>query len=195
MIDLSSDDEGLGILEEPEAPQQPPKLEKPGEDDEQTEMELPEDERPKIFTIKTQVGQERNVADLLYGKVRKMKENTPIVSILAPQELRGYVFIEAFDETLVKDIIKPISYARSMLEGDVPFTQVEHFLTPVSAVAKIAEGDIVELVAGPFRGEKAKVTRIDDAKEEITVELFEALVPIPITVRGENVRVLKRKDD
>jgi transcription termination/antitermination protein NusG len=187
----SDDDEGLGILEEPEAPQQPPKLEKPEEPE---EPEMPEGDRPSIFAIKTQVGQERNVADLLYGKVRKMK-GEPIVSILAPQELRGYVFVEAFDDNLLKELIKPISYARSMLEGEVDFGEVEHFLTPVSAVAKIAEGDIVELVAGPFRGEKAKVTRIDDAKEEITVELFEALVPIPITVRGENVRVLKRKDE
>ncbi|HEX2065409.1 MAG TPA: transcription elongation factor Spt5, partial [Candidatus Thermoplasmatota archaeon] len=62
----------------------------------------------------------------------------------------------------------------------------------VSAVAKIAEGDIVELVSGPFRGEKAKVTRVDDTKEEITVELIESMVPIPITVKGEHVRVLEK---
>lgn len=189
----TDEDEGLGILEEPEAPQAPPKLEKK-EEQEPEEPSIPVEDRPHIFAVKTQVGQERNVADLLYGKVRKMKDE-PVVSILAPQELRGYVFIEAFDDNVLKDLIKPISYARSMLEGEVDFSEVEHFLTPVSAVAKIAEGDIVELVAGPFRGEKAKVTRIDDAKEEITVELFEALVPIPITVRGENVRVLKRKDE
>jgi transcription termination/antitermination protein NusG len=49
--------------------------------------------------------------------------------------------------------------------------------------------------AGPFRGETAKVTHIDDTKEEITVELFESVVPIPITVRGEQVRVVKRKEE
>ncbi|MCK5112046.1 MAG: transcription elongation factor Spt5, partial [Thermoplasmatales archaeon] len=64
---------------------------------------------------------------------------------------------------------------------------------PASAVAKITEGDTVEMVAGPFRGEKAKITHIDYAKEEITVELLDSMVPIPITVRGEQVRVIKRK--
>ena len=59
--------------------------------------------------------------------------------------------------------------------------------------AGIAEGDIVELIAGPFKGEKARVQRIDESKEEITVELFEAMVPIPVTVRGDNVRVLQKK--
>jgi transcription termination/antitermination protein NusG len=193
-IDLPDEEEGLGIIEDTEtekeqkAPGAPPPVKKAP-----AEPEIPIEDRPSIFTVKTQVGQERNVAEMLAGKVRKMKDN-PIVSILAPQELRGYLFVECFDEEQLKELIKPISYARSMLEGDVPFSEVEHFLTPVSAVAKIQEGDIVELVAGPFRGEKAKVTRIDDAKEEITVELFEALVPIPITVRGENVRVLQRKE-
>ena len=188
----SDEDEGLGIIEDQEE-QDARKAAAPAKPAAPAEPEIPIEDRPSIFTVKTQVGQERNVAEMLSGKLRKAKDN-PIVSILAPQELRGYVFVESFDEEHLKEIIKPISYARSMLEGDVPFSQVEHFLTPVSAVAKIQEGDIVELVAGPFRGEKAKVTRIDDAKEEITVELFEALVPIPITVRGENVRVLQRKE-
>lgn len=188
------EDEGLGIIEEPKKKEeQAPAPPKPAPKPAAEEPEIPVEERPSIFTVKTQVGQERNVAEMLAGKLRKAKDD-PIVSILAPQELRGYVFVEGHDEEALKELIKPISYARSMLPGDVPFAEVEHFLTPVSAVAKIQEGDIVELVAGPFRGEKAKVTRIDDAKEEITVELFEALVPIPITVRGENVRVLQRKE-
>ena len=51
------------------------------------------------------------------------------------------------------------------------------------------------MVAGPFRGEKAKITHIDYSKEEITVELLDSMVPIPITVRGEQVRVIKRKEE
>ena len=56
----------------------------------------------------------------------------------------------------------------------------------------IEEGNIVEVIAGPFKGEKARVQRIDESKEEVTVELFEAMVPIPITVRGDHVSVLER---
>jgi transcriptional antiterminator NusG len=72
---------------------------------------------------------------------------------------------------------------------------VEHFLTPKTAVVGITQGSIVELISGPFKGEKARVKRVDVTHEEITVELFEAMVPIPITVRGDNVRVLKREED
>ena len=150
--------------------------------------------KTKILTIKTQVGKEQNAADLINSRADKSKLDIP--SILVTPELRGYLFMETnADKPLIQEMIKTIGYARNMLEGDIPIDQIEHFLVPASAVAKIAEGDVVEMVAGPFRGETAKVTHIDDTKEEITVELFESVVPIPITVRGEQVRVIKRKED
>jgi len=152
-----------------------------------------DDSLTKIFTIKTQVGKEQNTADLLNSRAEKSKFEYP--AILATPELRGYIFVEGYDRERLKDVIKTISYARTVLEGEIPLNQIEHFLVPTSAVAKIAEGDVVEMIAGPFRGETAKVTHIDDTKEEITVELVESVVPIPITVRGEQVRVVKRKDE
>ena len=150
-------------------------------------------EKTKIFSIKTQVGKEQNAADLINSRADKSK--TKILSILVAPELRGYIFLESYDKERIKEMIKTVSYARNMLEGDIPVEQIEHFLVPASAVAKIAEGDVVEMIAGPFRGETAKVTHIDDAKEEISVELFESVVPIPITVRGEQVRVVKKKEE
>ena len=150
-------------------------------------------DKTQIFTIKTQVGKEQNTADLLNSRAEKSKFAYP--AILTTPELRGYIFVEGYDRERLKDVIKTISYARTVLDGDIPLEQIEHFLVPTSAVAKISEGDVVEMIAGPFRGETAKVTHIDDTKEEITVELFESVVPIPITVRGEQVRVVKRKDE
>ena len=150
-------------------------------------------EKTKIFSIKTQVGKEQNAAELINSRADKSKIKIP--SILVTPELRGYIFLESYDKERIKEMIKTVSYARNMLEGDIPVDEIEHFLVPASAVAKIAEGDVVEMIAGPFRGETAKVTHIDDAKEEITVELFESVVPIPITVRGEQVRVVKKKEE
>jgi len=151
------------------------------------------DEESKIFVVKTQVGQEENVSNMLYKLVKK-EEGVEALSILAPRELRGYIFVEGYDVDAIKTMIRHMKYARDTLEDTVPFVEIEHFLFPPSAVANVEEGNIIELVSGPFKGEKAKVTRIDDAKEEITVELLEAMVPIPITVRGEQVRVLKKTE-
>jgi len=158
-----------------------------------TDFDETPEEKSLIFTLKTQVGKEKNTADLINSRAQKSKIEIP--AILVTPELRGYIFVEGFDEELLKNVIKTMSYARNLLDGDTPVDQIEHFLTPTSAVAKITEGDIVEMVAGPFRGEKAKITHIDYSKEEITVELLDSMVPIPITVRGEQVRVIKRKEE
>jgi len=151
-------------------------------------------EKPKIFSIKTQIGKEQNVAELIRNRVKKTSDKN-IVSILVTPELRGYVFIEAYNADPVRKMIRTLSYVRGMLDGDIPLKELEGFLTPASAVEKMKEGDIVEMISGPFRGEMAKVIHIDDAKEEITVELFDSVVPIPITVKGDQVRVIRKREE
>ena len=54
--------------------------------------------------------------------------------------------------------------------------------------------DIVELISGPFKGEKARVVRVDLKKEELTIELFEATVPIPVTIRGDSIKVIRKEE-
>lgn len=145
-----------------------------------------------IFVVKTTANQERAVANLI-EKVAK-KERLGIRAILAPDELRGYILVEAEGPEIVEQVIQTLPHARTMVKGKSSFAEIEHFLTPKLTVTGITEGSIVELISGPFKGEKARVKRIDEAREEITVELFEAMVPIPVTVRGDNVRILKREE-
>ncbi|GFO97562.1 transcription antitermination protein NusG [groundwater metagenome] len=145
-----------------------------------------------IYVVKTTANQERAVANLI-EKVAK-KEHFDVRAILAPDELKGYILIEAAGPEIVEQVIQTLPHARTMVKGESSFLEIEHFLTPKLTVTGITEGSIVELISGPFKGEKARVKRIDEAHEEITVELFDAMVPIPVTVRGDNVRILKREE-
>ncbi len=146
-----------------------------------------------IYVVKTTANQERTVANLI-EKVAK-KEKLGIHAVLAPDELKGYVLIEAAGPEVVDQVIQNVPHARTMVKGQSSFGEIAHFLVPKLTVTGITEGSIVELISGPFKGEKARVKRIDITHEEITVELFEAMVPIPVTVRGDNVRILKREEE
>ncbi len=123
------------------------------------------------------------------------KEHLGIHAVLAPDELKGYVLVEAAAPEDVDQVIQNVPHARTLIKGQSSFEEISHFLTPKLTVTGITEGSIVELISGPFKGEKARVKRIDTTHEEITVELFEAMVPIPVTVRGDNVRILRREDE
>jgi transcriptional antiterminator NusG len=144
-----------------------------------------------IYALKVTLNQERNVARMLESKIRS--RNITVQSILAPEVLKGYLFIEAKDKGPVEEAIEGLRHVRSILEGEIVFEEIEHFLEAKPSVTGIEKGDLIELIAGPFKGERAKVIRIDVDKEELTIELIEAIVPIPITVRGDYVRIVQKK--
>lgn len=145
-----------------------------------------------VFAVKTTANQERSVANLIAMVARK--ENYDIRSILAPEELKGYVLVESPMHEIVERAIQNIPHAKAVVRGASSIAEVQHFLAPKPVVTGISEGDIVELISGPFKGERARVKRVDQTKEEITVELSEAMVPIPVTVRGDIVRVLSKEE-
>jgi transcriptional antiterminator NusG len=145
-----------------------------------------------IYILKTTANRERSVANSIEYVVKE--KNYDIRSILAPNELKGYIFIESPDVEIVEEAIHGIHHAKTLVEGSSSFSEIMHFLTPKPSITGMSEGDIVELVSGPFKGEKARVKRIDKTHEEITVELFDAMVPIPVTVKGDNVHILDKEE-
>ena len=153
---------------------------------------MEEEAKPAIFAIRTTIGQERNAVDMMVARAKNF--NLPIKTILAPPGVRGYVFVEAIGKTTVERARMGIKHGKGMVAGEVPLSQIEQFLVPKAAVVGMEIGDIAELISGPFRGERARIIRVDEGKEEITVELFEATVPIPVTVRGDSVKILQKKE-
>lgn len=148
-----------------------------------------------IYAIKTTSKQERAVADSI-KKAVETQTTIRIVAIIVPDELRGYVLVESPESLArIEQLAEMIPHARSVVRNRTILDEVKHFLVPKPVVSGIEEGTIVELIAGPFKGEKAVVKRVDMGKEEITVELYESVVPIPITVRGDNIRVIERIDE
>jgi transcriptional antiterminator NusG len=150
----------------------------------------------RIFAIKTTSKQERTVADNILKAIDTKATDVKVTAIIVPNELQGYVLVETPEKlNRIEQLVELIAHARSVIKGETNLAEVGHFLIPKPVVAGIEEGTIVELVAGPFKGEKAVVKRVDSVKEEITVELYESVVPIPITIRGDHVRVVEKFSD
>ena len=150
----------------------------------------------RIFAIKTTSKQERTVADNILKAIDTKATDVKVTAIIVPNELQGYVLVETPEQrNRMEQLVELIAHARVVTRGETSLAEVGHFLIPKPVVSGIEEGTIVELIAGPFKGEKAVVKRVDSQKEEITVELYESVVPIPITVRGDNVRVVEKFAD
>ena len=119
-------------------------------------------------------------------------EKIPIKAILVPEALKGYVFIEADGPHLVEEAIAGVRHVRSRIPGLVKFDEIERYIVIKSVIEELGEDDVVEITGGPFKGMRAKITRIDKAKAEVTLELLEATFTLPITVHSDYVKLVEK---
>jgi len=163
-----------------------------------------------IYVVKVTANQERVVAEMIAREAmvqRRAKADTSIgreiYSVLYTTGLKGYILVEADQPGTVEDIALKVPKTKGLLlktkgdlesAGTVSIEELEKIIMPTPTVLNVLKGDLVELIAGPFKGEKARIARIDQARNEITVELIEAAVPIPVIVRGEDIKVLKKEE-
>lgn len=146
-----------------------------------------------IFALRTTANREDQVMDFLTSNCKKKK--LAVYSVIRPHGMRGYIFIEAEDRRIAEQAAFNVPYARGILPKEIDYSEIEHMLEQVKRDVNIKKNDIVEIISGPFKREKAKITRIDKTKEEVVVELLESAVPIPITVKMDSVKVIRRESD
>ncbi len=110
--------------------------------------------------------------------------------------MRGYIFLEAQDRESAEEAVYDISYVKGLIKKTVSYDEIKNlFETAAGATMNIEKGDVVEILAEPFKKEKAKVVRVDKTKEEAVVELLEATVPIPITRKIDDLKVIRREKE
>ncbi|MHA1649694.1 MAG: transcription elongation factor Spt5 [Candidatus Helarchaeota archaeon] len=146
-----------------------------------------------LFAIRTTIGQEKGVAQLIAKRVEAMNLKS-FKAILVPEQLKGYVFIEAVEGEEVQQACMGVPHIRGKPIGKINISDIEHFLIPRVSTEGLSVGDLVEIIGGPFKGEKAKVTRIDTTKEEVILELLESTNPIPIKVHADYIKLIEKRD-
>ncbi len=144
-----------------------------------------------IYTVKTIIGRENVVTEAVANKAKN--NDLDIKAIIHPEEIKGYIFIEG-ELRDIETVLREIPHARGIIRKPVTIDNIKRFLETKKKEIKIDEGDIVEIIGGPFKGEKGKVTRFDIVKGEVTIELIEVTVPIPVTVNAGLVKIIKKNE-
>ena len=146
-----------------------------------------------IFVIKVTTNKEDRVLEMIEEKIKK--KNLPVYSMARPHGLRGYILLEAEEREVAEEAAFNLPYVKGILPKIISYEEVRTMLEPKVAEIHIEKNDIVEIIAEPFKKEKAKVMRIDKQKGEAVVTLLQAAIPIPVTVKLDNLRVIRREDE
>lgn len=146
-----------------------------------SEEEEEEDSDSKFFVVRVSGGQESLIASTLYSRLSS-KKIEGIYSILFLDNFKGYVIVEALDSNIAYEALHGIRHIRGQIRGELPYKDLEGYLIKKPVVTELIIDDTVEIIAGPFKSMKAKITRVDYEKQEATVVLLDSPYQIPVTV-------------
>lgn len=142
----------------------------------------------RIYAVKTTGGQEKSVASFVGS--RAQLKGKAIYAILVLEHQKGYVFFEAPNAQAVDDAIVGFKHVKSKIPGNIMFEDIQRFLVSKAAVQEIGPDDIVEVIAGPFKGMRAKINRVE--KNEATFVLLDAPYQMPVTTDLNSLRLIEK---
>lgn len=147
---------------------------------------------PRFFAVKTTGGQEKTVANYAYNAL--LRRPRPIYSILVLEGMKGYVLFEAPNAQVVIETVMGFKHVRSTVQGMIPFSDVERFLVSKPTISELNVNDIVEIIAGPFKGMKARIDRLETSRGEATIVLLDTPYQLPVTVDANYLKIVKKTE-
>ena len=146
-----------------------------------------------IFIIKVTTNKEERAVDMVAEKAQK--KNLNVYSVSRPHGLRGYILLETEERESAEESVFNLPYVKGIIGKTISYEEIKAMVEPSAVTVSIKEGDIVEIIGSTLKGEKAKVSRIDKQKEEVVVTLLGAVVPLPVTIKLDNVKVIRRESE
>ena len=147
-----------------------------------------EKQEGQFFIVRVPRGREVEVIFLIRHRVRLY--NLPIYAVFNPEDQEGVLFVEASDYDTVVRAVRHYRGAQ-VFRDPIRWEEVVSYLQPFQVkyerkeeeeeVSKIEPGIIVEIIDGPFQGQKGRVVTIK--KKKVWVDLMAGgamLVPIPL---------------
>jgi transcription elongation factor SPT5 len=144
--------------------------------------------------VKCRPGAEKDTAILLMRKFLTM-ENTDsplqIKSVIVPEGLKGYIYIESFKQTHVKQAITGVSNLKLgyWKQQMVPINEMTDVMKVVKDIIALRAGAWVRLKRGIYRDDLARVEQVDPTRSQVILKM------IPRIDYGRQRGVVKSSED
>jgi len=136
---------------------------------------LPTVQDPKLFLVKCRVGREKEAVICLAQKYYEYQQkNNPLdfFSAVAPEHLRGYVYVEAYTADSVKRAIEGLRILFPSTLKLIPVEEMVDVLSIVPQTSQIERGGWVRIARGTYAGDLAQVYDFREGETNVTVRLI-----------------------
>ncbi|KAK8402706.1 hypothetical protein O3P69_000806 [Scylla paramamosain] len=138
---------------------------------------LPGVKDPNLWMVKCRIGEEKVTCLQLIRKMFAYQftdEPLQIKSVVAPEGVKGYIYIEAYKQSHVKSAMEGISNLRLGIwrQTMVPINQMTDVLRVVKEVPTLKRGAWVRLKRGIFKDDLAQVDYVDASQNTVHLKLI-----------------------
>src|SRR3989338_1634230 len=102
-----------------------------------------------IFIIKVTTNKEEKAVNLVAERAEKKELN--VYSVSRPHGLRGYILLEAEDRDSAEEAVFNLPYVKGIIGKTIGYQEIENMIKPSVEDISIQKGDIVEMIAEPFK--------------------------------------------
>ncbi|KAL4704654.1 hypothetical protein ACJJTC_013438 [Scirpophaga incertulas] len=138
---------------------------------------LPGIKDPNLWMVKCRIGEEKATVLLLMRKFiayQCSEEPFLIKSVVAPEGVKGYIYIEAYKQTHVKAIIDNVGTLRMGIwkQDMVPIKEMTDVLRVVKEQSGLKPKQWVRLKRGLYKDDIAQVDYVDLAQNQVHLKLL-----------------------
>ncbi|XP_059058114.1 transcription elongation factor SPT5 [Achroia grisella] len=138
---------------------------------------LPGIKDPNLWMVKCRIGEEKATVLLLMRKFiayQDSEEPFQIKSVVAPEGVKGYIYIEAYKQTHVKAIINKVGTLQMGIwkQDMVPIKEMTDVLRVVKEQSGLKPKQWVRLKRGLYKDDIAQVDYVDLAQNQVHLKLL-----------------------
>ncbi|PIK60626.1 putative transcription elongation factor SPT5 isoform X2, partial [Apostichopus japonicus] len=132
---------------------------------------------PNLWMVKCRVGEEKVTAMLLMRKFlayQYQDEPLQIKAVVAPEGIKGMIYVEAYKQTHVKQAITGVSNLRygQWKQQMVPIKEMTDVLRVVKETAILKPKSWVRLKRGIYKGDLAQVDYFEPSQNQVTLKII-----------------------
>ncbi|XP_031557165.1 transcription elongation factor SPT5-like [Actinia tenebrosa] len=164
---------------------------------------LPGVKDPNLWTVKCKIGEEKaTVIGLMRKAIAQQFTDEPlqIKSAIAVEGLKGYIYIEAYKQTHVKQAIEGFGTLRlgKWQQQMVPIKEMTDVLKVVKEVVTLKPKQWVRLKRGIYKDDLAQVDYVNTARNQLTLKMipridYSRTRGVPRSAEEQEKRKKKRK--
>ncbi|XP_001947840.1 transcription elongation factor SPT5 [Acyrthosiphon pisum] len=138
---------------------------------------LPGVKDPNLWMVKCRIGDEKNTAILLMRKFIAYQftdDPLKIKSIVSPEGVKGYIYVESYKQTHVKSAIENVSSLKYGFwkQQMVPIKEMTDVLKVVKVQTSLKSKQWVRLKKGLYKDDIAQIDYVDLAQNQVHLKLL-----------------------